>query len=71
MSAWHSTSSGVFVAQYHGECGTCGYDIERGQMVLHQGGELVHHDCATAQVAPAVVCPRCHLTSCDCEGTHD
>lgn len=67
-SGWRSGTSNAFVAQYHGVCGTCDYDIERGQAVRYQDDVLVHVDCGDAQVETVQrVCTICHLTACDCD----
>lgn len=38
--------SNPFEAQFSGECGECGWEIEPGDMIAYNGDdEIVHEDC--------------------------
>lgn len=56
-----------FEAQYPSFCIDCGYDIEVGEHIKKSRGEWVHADCGRPPFQEAPPCPKCFLTTCDCE----
>ena len=60
----------AFTAQYPGTCLDCEQRIEVGDLIRRDAGGdgFVHdHACSPDRVEDAQVCPRCWLTSCDCD----
>lgn len=60
----------TFTALWGGKCAACGHGIRVGDECTFADDTLVHADCADsipARGQSETVCPRCFLTSCDCE----
>lgn len=49
------------LAQYHGQCSECEFDIVPGQLIERDDDEWRHVDCAAMPEAIECVCQRCFL----------
>jgi hypothetical protein len=66
-------------AKFPGRCYDCGERIHEGDLIgFNLDGKVICQDCRVRLAEenyrsllphgkPETVCPRCHLTSCDCE----